>query len=115
MFSAPHGAICAALLPHVMKTNLRALRQRQPGAEPLARYETVARLLTGDAAAAADAGAEWVDRLIHELHIPGLGHYGLSSQSLDEVVDKSAKASSMKANPIALTHQELLETLQRAL
>ena len=31
-FPAPHGAICAALLPHVMAANLRALRQRAPAA-----------------------------------------------------------------------------------
>src|SRR5262249_16681591 len=30
MFPAPHGAVCAALLPHVMAVNLRALRRRQP-------------------------------------------------------------------------------------
>lgn len=115
MFSVPHGAVCAALLPQVMRINLQALRQRQPDAEALARYQTVARLLTGDPAATADTGVEWVDGLIHDLQIPPLGRYGLGTQSLDEVVDKSAKASSMKANPIVLTRQELLETLQRAL
>jgi alcohol dehydrogenase class IV len=28
MFPAPHGAVCAALLPHVMQVNIRALRAR---------------------------------------------------------------------------------------
>jgi len=32
MFRAPHGAVCAALLPHVMETNLIALRERAPAA-----------------------------------------------------------------------------------
>src|SRR6185503_19212740 len=32
MFAAPHGAVCAALLPHVMVANLRALRERSPTA-----------------------------------------------------------------------------------
>ena len=31
MFNAPHGAICAALLPRVMAANLAALRARDPG------------------------------------------------------------------------------------
>ena len=31
MLGAPHGAICAALLPHVLAVNLRALRARAPG------------------------------------------------------------------------------------
>ena len=32
MFGAPHGAVCAALLPHVLDVNLRALRARAPAA-----------------------------------------------------------------------------------
>ena len=35
-FPAPHGAVCAALLPHVMAANIRALRQRAAGSEALA-------------------------------------------------------------------------------
>src|SRR6185503_19833319 len=30
MFCAPHGAVCATLLPHVMDANIRALRMRLP-------------------------------------------------------------------------------------
>src|SRR5271157_2433983 len=42
MFPAPHGAVCAALLPHVMATNLRALREREPDSYALRRYYRVA-------------------------------------------------------------------------
>ena len=45
MFPAPHGAVCAALLPHAMEVNVRALRARAP--EKLTRYDEVARLITG--------------------------------------------------------------------
>src|SRR6185295_2994696 len=45
-FPAPHGAVCAALLSPVIKVNLKALRERQPGNRALERYEDVARLLT---------------------------------------------------------------------
>ena len=31
MFPAPHGAVCATLLPHVMAVNVAALRARQAG------------------------------------------------------------------------------------
>jgi alcohol dehydrogenase class IV len=115
MFPAPHGAICAALLPHVMGANLRALRERQPKSETIARYETVARLLTGDPSATPEQGVDWVRRLTAPLQVPRLGALGVTAQSLPELVDNSAKASSMKANPIALTREELLQTLQRAL
>ena len=56
MFPAPHGAVCAALLPHVMEANIRALRDRDPAGESLRRYEVVARILTGNPAATAEPG-----------------------------------------------------------
>jgi alcohol dehydrogenase class IV len=115
MFTAPHGAICAALLPYVMEINLRALRQRQPQSELLARFKFVARLLTGDSGAEADAGVGWVRDLVHRLKTPRLSAYGLKADCLDELVSNSAKASSMKANPIVLTPTELGEILERAL
>ena len=47
MFAAPHGAVCAALLPHGMDVNIRALRARASEHPALQRYETVAHILTG--------------------------------------------------------------------
>jgi alcohol dehydrogenase class IV len=114
-FDAPHGAICAILLPQVMETNLRALRERDPGGEGLRRYEVVAHLLTGNAHATADDGVEWVRRLVCDMKIPALGVWRLRVEDIAEVVDKSLNASSMKANPIVLTRQELAGVLERVL
>src|ERR1035437_5180689 len=66
-FPAPHGAVCAALLPHVMEANLSALRQRLPTAETLQRYEEVGRLVTGSATATAEAGVAWRSKLVVDL------------------------------------------------
>ena len=115
MFPAPHGAVCAALLPHVMEMNLRALRQRAPASEALARYEQAARILTGGTDTPAETGVDWVRDLVRDLRVPGLGAYGLKQEHVAELVEKSSKASSMKANPIVLTREELVEILQRAL
>jgi len=113
--AAPHGAICAALLPHVMSTNVRALRQRAPDSEALPRYDEVARRLTGHARATADDGIKWVGQLVGDLKIPRLGTYGIRSEHVAELVKKAMQASSMKANPIALTPEELAATLRQAL
>jgi alcohol dehydrogenase class IV len=166
MFSkAPHGAICAALLPHVMSTNIRALRRggeeseispdvsrvESPDAmtfsrskyrrtipprpagegrgegesfegerhsvhgEALKRYDRIAQICTGRAHATADAGVDWVRRLIVELQIPRLGTYGIKSEHVDELVRKAMQASSMKANPITLMPEELAGTLREAI
>lgn len=114
-FPAPHGAVCAALLPHVMATNLAALRQREPSHPALGRYQEVARILTGDPTAIADAGVEWTNALVKRLKIPGLRTYGISEKDFDDLVSKATQASSMKANPIVLTRDELRTLLARAL
>jgi alcohol dehydrogenase class IV len=115
MFPAPHGAVCAALLPHVMAANLRALREREPGSSVLRRYEQMAQVLTGNAGASADDGVDWVRQLVTDLLIPRLGSYGLKPEHASEVVAKAAAASSMKANPITLVEKELVTTLRAAL
>ena len=43
MFPAPHGAVCAAVLPHAMAANVAALRRRAPESGPWRRYEEIAR------------------------------------------------------------------------
>jgi alcohol dehydrogenase class IV len=114
-FPAPHGAICAALLPHVMAMNLRALRQRDSHGAALFRYEEAAWWLTGDSKAKADDGVEWVRALALDLKVPRLGSFGIQPTHIADLVVKAAKASSMKANPIVLTPEELAETLRLAL
>jgi len=115
MFPAPHGAVCAALLPHVMAANIRALRERDPHSFALIRYYRIAAILTDNAHATADAGVEWVQKLVSDLPVPRLGAYGLREEHVAEVVAKAANASSMKANPIVLTPEELAQTLRLAL
>jgi alcohol dehydrogenase class IV len=114
MFAAPHGAICAALLPHVMGVNVRALGERMRAGDALLRYDRVAALLTGKSEAGARDGINWVTELCHALQVPGLRTYGVTENDFATLVETAAKASSMKANPIVLTNEELMEVLQAA-
>ena len=114
-FSTPHGAICAALLPHVMAMNLRALRRRDPHGAALYRYDETAWWLTGDSQAKADDGVKWVCALVTDLKVPRLGSFGIQLEHIADLVTKAANASSMKTNPIVLTPEELAETLEQAL
>ncbi len=70
MFDAPHGAICAAMLPAGMRANIAALRERDPQGVAFARYGEVARILTGNRDATSEDGAEWIGRLTKKLAIP---------------------------------------------
>ncbi len=112
---APHGAVCARLLPLVMEANIRALQARLPGSPALPRYEEVARLLTGDSKAAPVDAIHWAQSACVELGVRPLSHYGLSAAQIPTIVAMSQKASSMKANPIPLTDEELTEVLTRSL
>ena len=115
MFPAPHGAVCAALLPHVMTVNLRAVRTYGANGDAINRYDEVARIVTGNPSATADDGVRWVSELVRELNIPELGAYGIGAAHINELVAKAAKASSMKANPVVLSEAELAEILQASL
>jgi alcohol dehydrogenase class IV len=111
MFPAPHGAICAALLPRVMEINARALRARMPDSEALRRYDRVAAILTGKKEAVARDAMKWVAELCQALQVPGLGAYGVTVNDSGKLVAEAARASSTKTNPIVLTQEELTEAL----
>lgn len=115
MFDSPHGAVCAALLPPVMEVNIRALMERQPDSEALYRYQEVGQILTGDSDATAMDGMMWVEKLVEDLLIPGLGTYGLTETDLPDLIQKAGRASSMKGNPIKLTDGELVEIVEKAM
>jgi alcohol dehydrogenase class IV len=114
-FHAPHGAICAAILPYGMEINLHALRARAPQSDALRRYQEVACMLTGRGDATAEDGIRWTREICQELEIPPLKTYGIGEQDVAALVADAAKASSMKGNPLALTTEELQEVLRRAM
>jgi alcohol dehydrogenase class IV len=58
---------------------------------------------------------EWVRKLIADLEIPPLRTYGIGPGHVADLVALAARASSMKANPVALTSAELAAVLRRAL
>ena len=115
MFPVPHGVACARLLAPVALANVRALRERTPASRALARYQEVARVLTGRADALAEDGAEWLAALVEELGVPRLGSYGVHVSDVAGVVEQAKRASSMQGNPVALNEEELAATLGAAL
>lgn len=111
---APHGAICARLLPYVMAVNVRALAKRLPQSETLHRYDEVAQILTGNSTARAADGIHWVSDICAAMEIPAISDYGLKREDFPVIIEKSTQASSMKGNPITLTTEELEEILTGA-
>lgn len=115
MFDAPHGAVCAALLPHVMSVNVAALTARDPSNPALTRYDEVAGILTGKPTAIAADGVAWIHGLCADLGVVGLANFGLRPDHFETVIAKAAGASSMKGNPIRLSEEEMAQILTRAM
>ncbi len=135
--NAPHGAICGRLLPCVMQANVLALQNRRaedsenPGGDAqgdrnhdapqlgtqaaLARFDEIARLLTGKDTANASDAVSWIGDLCTALGLPGLRRYGLSTVDFPLIVEKTQKASSMQGNPVELSEEELTAILDWAI
>jgi len=94
-FPAPHGAICAVLLPHVVAIN--AARTRDPKFAELAA-------MTGDLA-----------EFVAQFDLPPLSAYGIGAGDVSALVAQARQASSMKANPVTLSDADLAEILTHAL
>ncbi len=94
MYDAPHGALCAALLPHVFAVNRR---RAQPE-----RFAEVERMV-GD-----------LGQLSEALAIASLRTYGIRREDFDSIIERASASSSMKGNPVVLTNGEMQEILERA-
>jgi alcohol dehydrogenase class IV len=112
---APHGALCAALLPAAMRVNLAALRARGADEPCLARFADVARLLTGRRDAEADEAVDWLESIRKDLGVPRLAAYGVTPELAAGLLPAVRASSSMKGNPVDLTDEELGEILERAI
>ena len=115
MFDAPHGAICAALLPHVMEINLQVMRGRVSNTDLINRLDEIGSLLTGNPAAVGEDGVTWLLNLCEAMEVPSLGSYGLTSANFPALIEKAIVSSSMKGNPVQLTEAEMTDILKRAM
>ncbi|MCR9144859.1 MAG: iron-containing alcohol dehydrogenase [bacterium] len=123
MYSAPHGALCARLLPFVIQTNARILERDQDGRRAgdrrlrdaaLARFQTVAALLTGQADAPIEAGVDFLFQLCADLKIQPLREFGVRAADFPAIVEKSKRSSSMRGNCLVLADEELTAILEAA-
>jgi alcohol dehydrogenase class IV len=118
-YPAPHGVICARLLPPVTAANVRALEEGRSGitgagTPALARYHELGQLLTGNPAAGAADAVSWLQELCAALPVPPLRGFGLRPADYPTLITQSQRTSSMKGNPLALSDQELSEILDQA-
>jgi alcohol dehydrogenase class IV len=112
---APHGAVCAKLLPFVIEANVASLKAKNPASPALAKYDSVAQWLTGSLSAGAKELTQWLNEMSRYLNIPSLTEFGLGRAQIPDLVTRSLKASSMLTNPVSLTEIELYDIIDKSL
>jgi len=110
MFNASHGMICASLLPHVMKYNVKVLNEILGNEEILARYADIARWVTDDPDATIEEGVVFIQEMAEALDIPGLHQMGIEKEDFNRIIKKSKVSSSMQKNPVKL-REDILEAI----
>lgn len=111
MCPAAHGSVCAVLMSPVLAMNGR---RASPTSQAAQRLQHVCSILAGCFNCLSEdapmALAEW----LRQSGLVGLTKQGLNTGDHRDVAKAALAASSMKANPIALTEADLLEILSQA-
>jgi alcohol dehydrogenase class IV len=114
LVNAPHGELCAALLPAVMEINIRMIKKKEGSGHFLEKYKEIARILTGASLAEEGDGITWVKDLCAAFSIKRLGSCGLRPEDISTLTSQALKASSMKGNPVVLGEDEIREIIEKA-
>ena len=113
--SAPHGAVCAAVLAAALASTCGPCGSAPRTIRHCRGWRRWPPLLTGRADAGAEDAIDWLQELTTALSIPGLAGYGLEPTGIPDLVADAQKASSMRANPIPLSDAEVTEIVTRSL
>lgn len=110
---APHGAICGALLPHVLAANRRAATDPAT----VARLDQVAHWI-GAAFGQRHASMPEATRILadwsHRAGLPALSALGIGPEAQSAAAEAAATSSSMKANPARLSASDLRRIMEEA-
>ena len=114
----PHGMACGAVLWPVLRANITALAERDPGSPALAKYAEAGRILAELPDSSDEAARLSLLELLHDwvtvLEIPPLSAYEMTAAQIPLIVGDSP-GSSMASNPVELTDVELSAILRSAL
>ena len=111
MFDAPHGEVCACLLPAVVQENIAAIKATNPDSPYLDKFKEIATLLLDDEQANIEDSIKYLVELKKDLKIRNLSDFGIEQTNYSKIVENARMASSMQKNPIVLPEFRLYEIL----
>ncbi len=115
MINAPHGELCARLLPYVTEVNINILQKDDIDADALLRYKEVSSILNRRQDATVIDLIHYLHELNCDLKISSLKKHGASTAMFPELAMKAMRASSMKGNPIKLSSAQINEIMTNAI
>jgi alcohol dehydrogenase class IV len=112
---APHGALCARLLPGIIAANRRRMTDGPEGRAWLeGRYAEAAALILHRSTATANDLEAWGTEIVEQLELPRLRIWGLVEADFATVISQAERASSTKSNPACLTRLDWEHVLRSA-
>jgi len=106
---AAHGALCGAMLPAGLAMN--AASSTGPVS---ARFDEIADWIAGALGGAPEQAFETLNRWSRDQGLAGLDGLGVSDTAREAAAQAAATSSSMKANPVALSLDDIHALLHRA-
>jgi alcohol dehydrogenase class IV len=115
-FEIPHGVVCGTLMASAASATIRKLQERHgPDHPALKKYARAGALVCGrstgdplrDCRLLVEKMEEWIDRLA----VPGLSRFGIRGEDLDRI----ARNSGSKNNPVSLEPEEIEALLRERL
>jgi len=102
MFDAPHGEVCASLLPAVLQENIAEIKETDPSSAYLVKFSEIAKLLMQREQASNEDCMIFLEELKSEFEIRKLSDFGVTARDYPVIVENARKSSSMQKNPIVL-------------
>ncbi|MGB3210892.1 MAG: iron-containing alcohol dehydrogenase [Desulforhopalus sp.] len=110
-FAIPHGVVCGTLMAPTNTITLKNLRTHAGNHPALAKYTELGRIFSDQTNKTdgwyQDCFIEALERLAAELNIPKLSEYGMTSDDIKTIVEKTGN----KYNPAQLSEEELTNIL----
>lgn len=109
MSTAPHGAVCGALLPHVLAANRELATSLAAD-----RLAEVSGWIAASLGGTSDEAPKTLRAWTLAQGLPGLGAMGVRAGEIAQIAEAAAGSSSMKGNPVVLDTSRLIAILQAA-
>lgn len=111
-FAVPHGVVCGTLMAPTNALTLKSLRAKAANHLALGKYTKLGKIFSEQKNKNdtwyQDNFIEMLERLAGELDIPKLSDFGVTSNDIEKIVNKTAN----KFNPTQLTKEDLASILR---